>query len=233
MPILRLLALFPAMLALPVAALAQQAGAPSRPALSAENRAAVRCSAAFAIVAGEQERGAAGVAAYPPLAWRGREYMVATGEALIAAGWTQAQVSAAMNEAAAAIQHEAVAKGDAEGVLGAIMPPCLSLLDAQVPPLTLPNLPQCAAILRLSYDEVHAAEGLTDRAKDLLTLASVLESRARRELAGQGRSDAEADAVLDIERDSVTKVAAQPGGVQRYDIATCFELAKPEEKKHY
>jgi uncharacterized protein (DUF58 family) len=36
----------------------------------------LRCSAAFAIVAGEQQRGVASARAYPPLGERGREYFV-------------------------------------------------------------------------------------------------------------------------------------------------------------
>jgi len=201
------------------------------PALSAENRAAVRCSAVFAIVAGEQRRGA--MQGYPPLGWRGREYMVLTGAALIDAGWSKEQVAAAMRDAAASLQAEAIKDGDADGVLAKVMPPCLSLLDAEVEPLIEPNLPQCTAILRLSYDEVHEAEGLSARAKDLLTLATVLESRTRRELVEQGRTQAEADAILAVEAKSVVETAQARGGVQRYDIGTCFELAKPEEKTHY
>lgn len=206
-------------------------GTPDSPALSAENRAAVRCSAAFAIVAGEQQRGA--MQDYPPLGWRGREYMVRTGAALIDAGWSKEQVAGAMRDAAAGLQAQAVQEGDADGVLSAVMPPCLSLLDAEVEPLIEPNLAQCAAILRISYDEVHDTEGLSNRAKDLLTLTTVLESRARRELAQQGRTQGEADAVLAVEAKSVAQTAQAPGGVQRYDIGTCFELARPEEKTHY
>ncbi len=159
--------------------------------------------------------------------------MVQTGSSLIDAGWSEADVATAMRDAATTLQTQAVADGDADGVLAAVMGPCLALLDAEVPPLQQPNLPQCAAILRLSYEEVHGAEGLTDRAKDLLTLATVLEARTRREATEQGRTQADADAVLAMEADSVAKVAALLGGVQRYDIGTCFELAKPEEKTHY
>ena len=115
------------------------------PALSAENRAAVRCSAVFAIVAGEQQRGA--MQGYPPLGWRGREYMVLTGAALIDAGWNKEQVAAAMRDAAASLQAEAIKDGDADGVLAKVMPPCLSLLDAEVEPLIEPNLPQLEGIV--------------------------------------------------------------------------------------
>lgn len=209
------------------------ASADAHPELSTEDRAAVRCSAAFAIVAGEQQRRAASSAHYPPLGWRGREFMVVTGERLIAAGWSREQVTAAMTEAVADLQREAKTTGNAASVLDAVMPSCLTLLNAQVDQLIEPNLPQCAAILRLSYDEVQALEGLSSPAKDLLTLATVLESRVRRELARQGRTEAEADVIVALEAESVAKVAAQPGGVERFDIATCFELAKPEEKTHY
>lgn len=154
--------------------------------------------------------------------------MVRTGASLIDAGWSKEQVAAAMRDAAAGLQAQAATDGDADGVLRAVMPPCLSLLDAEVEPLIEPNLPQCTAIMRLSFDEVHKAEGPSDRARDLRIMTAVLEARARRELAEQGRTEGEADAVLALEAKSVAETAAAPGGVQRYDIGTCFELAKPE-----
>lgn len=206
-------------------------GAAETPALSEENRAAVRCSAAFAIVAGEQQRGS--MQGYAPLRWRGREYMVRTGAALIDAGWSKEQVATAMRDAAAGLQAQPARQGDRQGdtgaALDAVMPPCLSLLDAEVEPLIVPNLPQCTAILNLTFDEVHAAEGPSDRARDLRMMATVLESRIRSELTEQGRTQDEAGAILAVEAKSVAQTAAAPGGVHRYDIATCFELAKPKE----
>jgi len=210
-----------------------QDGELTHPPLSAPDRAAVRCSAIFAIVATEQARGNPALAEVPSLAWRGREYMVRTGARLTSASWTREQVAAAMKEAVAELQTRARDLGDPDALIMQSLPSCLTLLDAEVGPLIEPNLPQCAAIMRRSYEEVHKAEGLSDRAKDLLTLATVLESRARRELAEQGRTSAESDAIIALEQEAVAKIAAQPGGVGRYDLTNCFELAKPEEKKHY
>lgn len=169
--------------------------------VSASDRAAIRCSAAFAVVAGQQARGLA--AAYPPLGWRGREYMVLTGTRLIDTGWSEADVAAAMRDAAVRFQ--------AEGVLGTVMGPCLSLLNAEVPPLQMPNPPQCVAILKAQAAVAEAAK---------------LERRVRSDAAAQGRTPAEADAILAMEADAVAKVAAMPGGLDRFNTSACLELAK-------
>lgn len=169
--------------------------------ISASDQAAIRCSAAFAVVAGQQARGLA--AAYPPLGWRGREYMVLTGTRLIETGWSEADVAGAMRHAAVGFQ--------AEDVLASVMGPCLSLLDAEVPSLQKPTPPQCVAILEAQAAVAEAAE---------------LERRVRSDAAAQGRTPAEADAILAMEADAVAKVAALPGGLERFDTSACLELAK-------
>lgn len=174
--------------------------APDR-AISASDQAAIRCSVAFAIVAGRQVQGQPG--SYPPLAWRGREYMVVTGTRLIDTGWSETDVAAAMRNAAAGLR--------AEDVLASVMGPCLSLLDAEVPALQKPNPPQCIAILQ---------------AQAAVVEADLLERRVRGDAAAQGRTPAEIDAVLAMEADAVAKVAAMPGGLDRFDAAACLELAK-------
>lgn len=221
----------------PVVAHAQETDA-AAPTLSVSDKAAVRCSAAFAILAGEQARGVESALAYPPLVDRGREYFVQTGARLTSAGWTREQVEVAMRAAVADLQAEAMAARDPSAVMGAVVPPCLSLLDSAVPAmpataLEVPTLVQCAALLQLSYEEVYAAEGLSARAKDLKTLANVLASRHEKALAESGGTGAEAERALGMARDAMLVEASAPGGLGKYDVEACFDLAKPGEKTHY
>lgn len=129
--------------------------------------------------------------------------MVLTGTRLIDTGWSETDVAAAMRIAAAGLQ--------AEGILASVMGPCLSLLDAEVPALQSPNLPQCVAIL-------HAQAAVVE--------AALLERRFRGDAAAQGRTPAEIDAVLAMEADAVAQVAVMPGGLDRFDTSACLELAK-------
>lgn len=201
-----------------VCASASAGAEPANRVLPASDSAAVRCSAAFAIVAGQQARGS-GVA-YPPLQYRGREYMAATGGTLFDKGWSEDEVAQAMRRAASGLQGE--------DLLDAVMPPCLDLLDAQVPPLQVPNLPQCTAIVRRMHDDMVEEEGASPRSADLLAQATALEQRTRQEAIAQGRTDEEVDAILGVEAASVAEVAGMPGGLARYDASACFDLAKIE-----
>lgn len=107
-----------------VAIAAEPPAGPSRP-LNADEHAALRCAAAFAIVAAEQARGGPAARQYPPLAVRGREFFVQTGARLIEdAGLDDAGVKAATEAEAAAVRAQGPAR---------LMPFCLGLLDAQVP----------------------------------------------------------------------------------------------------
>lgn len=110
----------------PVALLAALAGpaaiAQPAPQLSLEHRTALRCSAAFAIVATLQERGAA--KEYPPLGERGREFFVrASAQVMEEAGMDRAAV-------AAQLQSEAQDLAGNAAKLEAVMPACLLLLDS-------------------------------------------------------------------------------------------------------
>lgn len=95
-------------------------------ALSADEQAALRCATAFAIVAGDQARGDPLAVQYPPLGVRGREFFAVTAARLMdAAGLDEAGIKAAAEGEAAAVRRDGA---------GPIMPFCLALLDAQMPP---------------------------------------------------------------------------------------------------
>lgn len=199
--------------------------------LSLQQKADVKCAVAFAIVAGGQERGEASALAYPLLAARGRTFFADLGQRLIKdLNTTPQKVQLLLENEARAFQNAAKETNDPNGTVDAIMPPCLSRLDAVVPPPPKPSLPECAAILGLAYDEVFAREGLSPTARDLKTLASVLDSRARDELRAGGKSGNEIDVALDTIKNVIAADAAaleKQGKSPNIDYDYCFELAKP------
>lgn len=117
------LALPLALLFLPAFAAAQPTPTPTPRSLSLENRTALRCAAAFAIVADGQARGKKDALAYPALDQRGREFFVrSSARVMDDTGMDRAAV-------AAALQAEAKDLWD-KVAIGQIMPSCLLLLEA-------------------------------------------------------------------------------------------------------
>lgn len=221
-----------ALLPLTVGFVPAQAGAQAlaAPQLTAQGRDDLRCAAAFAIVALEQSGGDA-LEGWPPLALRGKTFFADTGERAMKEGsLTREQVRDLI-----AVQVQALQTApDPDKALSALAKPCLARLDATVPPLVAPTLKQCAAILGLAYSEVHAREGMSTSAQDLKTLESVLSSREREAIIAAGGSGDDADRTLAEAREAMTAEAADgKGGVDKYDIARCYEFAKPQEKSHY
>ena len=107
----------------PVAGTAEPDETPTAVQLDTAQRGAIRCSAAFAIVAERQRQGDADALEYPPLGERGREFFVRVGAQLMdEAGLNRTSLEAELRSEANAIL--------AEDSLDEIMPPCLLLLDA-------------------------------------------------------------------------------------------------------
>jgi hypothetical protein len=93
---------------------------------------------------------------------------------------------------------------------------------------------QCAVYVQLAYEEVKGREGDSTTARDLKTLASVLESRARDEMRDEGLSGNEADAKLIETREAAiaTEKARDPSDDSTdIDFEACFNMAKPAEKR--
>lgn len=104
-------------LACPLAAAAQQP-----PALTLEQRMKLRCSAAFALVAGRQQQSAAETPVSPPLIERGREYFVRSAASVMEeAGLDRAAIDAALTREARDLV--------ASDALEMIMPVCLQALS--------------------------------------------------------------------------------------------------------
>ena len=202
--------------------------------LTPEHRAALQCAAVFAIVASEQANGAPAALAFPPLAVRGKRYFVEVSTRVVAeAGLTREQVRDLIVADVGTLQKGASAD-PADAALATQMRACVPLLDKAVPPLRAPDLLQCTAILSLAFEEIHGREGMTPAAQDMKTLASVLTAREREALIAAGRSSDQADQAIAEAHDAMLKEAFdEGGGVEKYDIAHCYDLPKPDQKSHY
>lgn len=113
--------------------LAAPAGAqPAEPApMTLEQTMLLRCSAVFAVVAGEQQRGVASARAYPPLAERGREFFVrASARLMDERHMAREQVEAALRAEAARFQADAAQAPDRARFVDGAMQPCLTALEA-------------------------------------------------------------------------------------------------------
>ena len=223
-----------ALAAAPLAA--QQPVAPSLPELDTEQKAQLTCSATFAMVASEQARGEPAALKYPPLKVRGREYFVRFGaRTMDATGASREAVKVLLEGEVQRLQQLAAATQDPAGTLARAITPCLPRLEAEVPPLPKPSLGQCTAIMGLAAEEMLARAGLADpKTKDLKILAAVLEARQRKALQEQGETGDAIDRALAAEHDAMLKEALETGpGVEKYDLQTCYDFAKPEADKHY
>ncbi len=207
----------------------------SAPALSQTQRDDLTCAAAFAIIASEQARGVTSALAYPTLVSRGRVYFVTTAERIVTeTGSSDEGVAVALNGIVETLQAEAAQSNDPAGVVDAVMEPCLKKLDAAVPLPPPPSMLQCAVYVQLAHDEVNGREGDSNTARDLKTLASVLESRARDEMRDEGLSGNEADARFIKARESAIAAEAvreTDETATDIDFEHCFNLARPAEKR--
>lgn len=225
-----------ALMAAPLGAQPAPAAPPKLPALDADQKARLTCSAVFAIVASDQARGHEGALAYPPLKVRGREFFVRFGaQTMDQTGASREAVKALLEGEVERLQKLAAATGDPQGTLARTIGPCLPRLDAEVPPLTKPTLAQCTAILSLASEEVSARKGLDGaEARDLKILSAVVESRQRKALGATGLTGDQIDRKVAEEHNRMlAEVLASGPGVEKYDLQTCYDFAKPEEKTHY
>ena len=199
--------------------------------LNADQAKRIRCVAALAIVASGQERGAGNWDDYPPLAADGATFAGIVGEAVMKeTGRTREAVRDAILSAVAALQKQAKDSADPDALAHAEADRCLPVLRAAVPEKPRPTLPQCAIYVALAYDEVRAREGASTTAKDLATIAAVLDHRAREMLKGEGKSEPESDEAMGREKERImkeTKAAADAGTAVDVDFPWCVALAKP------
>jgi hypothetical protein len=104
------------------AALALQTAAPA-PALSQEDRALLRCAAAFAVISNRQANGDTSAQQWPELGLRGREFFVrAMAQLMDTSGFDREGIAALVSNEAKAM----VTRGEVDQV----MPTCLTMLEA-------------------------------------------------------------------------------------------------------
>lgn len=209
--------------------------APPVPVLTQMQRDDLTCAAAFAIIASEQARGVTSALAYPTLISRGRAFFVTTAERVVTeTASSEEAIGLALEGIVAQLQAEAAQSNDPAAVVDAVMGPCLEKLDAAVPLPPPPSMLQCAIYLQLAFDDVTNREGDSATARDLKTLATVLESRARDEMRDEGLSGNEADRRFIETREAIDareKARSDEDDATDIDFEHCFNLARPAEKR--
>ena len=122
--------LYPFLAAALLAAPAAAQEAPARP-MSLEQQMLLRCSAAFAIVADQQQRGLSTARAWPPLGERGKEFFVRAAARLMdELQLSREEVQARLRAEAQALQGRSSAADDRAALVDSVMRPCLAALDA-------------------------------------------------------------------------------------------------------
>lgn len=202
------------------------AASPPPPPLTAEQNARVRCVAALAIVASEQERGVGDWGSLPPLRQRGGHFAETVGQSLTGEGGrTREAVRDAILAAVKVFQEGGDAALSPEAVIG-----CIELMDRVDPPPPPPELSDCAVMVALAADQERARGGFNDNAKLLFTFATVLDSRARAKLRSEGKTEAENDVILGLKKETLLAAAKARGKSDAPigpDMSACLELAKP------
>ena len=122
--------LYPFLAAALLASPAPAQQAPTRP-MSLEQQMLLRCSAAFAIVANEQQRGLASARAYPPLGERGKEFFVRAAARLMdELQLPREEVQARLRAEAETLRGGPSVASERATLLDSVMQPCLAALDA-------------------------------------------------------------------------------------------------------
>jgi len=116
---------------LAAALIATPALAADEPQLDLEQKTMLRCSAVFALIAYDQQRGDKDALAWPPLAERGKEYFVQASHRLIEAHkLTDEQVVALYTAERKRLMNESATSKDPKKFVKSVMQPCLLSLDA-------------------------------------------------------------------------------------------------------
>jgi len=190
----------------------------------------VQCVAQLSIIAAQQQGGVASALAYPPLADDGARFAQMVGERLMAESRrTKEQVRDAFVAGVAAEQKRAAAGGGAREIPRGDVVACIAMMEKIAPAPPPPSLPQCAAMVKIAYEEVHEREGLSSGAKDLATIAAVLDARARDQLLASGKSREETGKVMADTRAEIAREAARRAADEvsaGLDFQACFDMAK-------
>jgi hypothetical protein len=197
------------------------------PRFSAEQTEQLRCVAALAIIASEQQRGIAEWSDFPDLSDAGARYAsVVTDRVAGAVKTEKSMVESQIVREIADLQRQSSSEQGSSRILHTLGEACMTEMETVLPQVPAPGLTRCAAMVALARDDARAREGMSKAVKDLTVFASVLDNRARLALRADGKSDAESDIVLGLEREALAD-AFKDGRGQGLDFPACFELAKP------
>jgi hypothetical protein len=197
----------------------------------------VSCVAAMAVAAHDQQRGAAGWEGIPWLKDRGARFAGLTGEAIMKeTGRTQAEVRDEILKSLAEFQKVTPAKANLQVIARERVQACIALMDRLDPPPPLPSMTRCAAIAALAFEDERARVGNSNASKQLGLIAAALSSYAHDDLRGVGKTQAEGDIAIGLEKEAITKAArarqakGEESEADTRDFEYCASLAVPKEK---
>jgi hypothetical protein len=197
----------------------------------------INCVAAMAVAAHDQQRGAPGWEGIPWLKDRGARFAGLTGEAIMKeTGRTQGEVRDEILKAVAEFQKANPEKANLQAIAREKVQECITLMDKLDPPPPLPGMTRCAAIATLAYEDERARSGNSSAAKQLGLIAAALSSYAHDDLRSQGKTQAEGDIAIGLEKEKITKAAlarqtkGEDSDSDTRDFEYCASLAVPKEK---
>ena len=203
--------------------------ATSPPPLTKRQQSRVRCVAVLALVANDQQRGAPDWSDFPWVVERGARFAERESEALAReTRRSPDQIKAEIVGAIATLQSRANALADPKAELAPLARTCSARMDRLDPPPPNPSLPRCAAMVGLAQSEVQAREGNSKTAKDLSSMAAILDNKARTALLAKGKTGIEAERIIGFERDAIIAEAATNRAAGRgdsLDFEYCFRQA--------
>lgn len=204
-------------------------------ALPKADREQLRCVATLAIVANDQARGAPGWEGFPDVTSRGTHLANRVVDRVVKErGLSQDRVRAIVIEDIRALQEQAIKAKDPQVMADGLVRQCIALMD-QIDPLgPEPGMPRCAALASVAHLDMKAQSGPSNEAIAMATLASVLDSEARKELRAAGQSDTQSDVTMGLERERVEQTRTDDAEAvfrNGEDLRRCMAMVKPQPKE--
>jgi hypothetical protein len=210
-------------LLIPAIAIINLAAAPPAP-LTPDQAKQIRCVATLAIVANDQTRKAPGWEGMPDVRKTGAHFAGVTGAALMKeTGRTREDMKSEFLRAVSALQAQprgADMRGQAQA--------CIALMTKLDPPPPPPEPIRCAAMAALAYDDPATRGSNPTLARNLGNIAAILSNKAREKLRVAGKTEAEGDVAIGLEREKLIaelKTQRARGEEGLLDLEPCIDLA--------
>lgn len=193
----------------------------------------LRCVAALAIVAHEQQRGNEEWSDLPALATRGGHFAEIVGQRIVAQSKRpqEAVRDAILSEVAV---FQKTYPGDAN-IPEKTVTACIALMDKLDPPAPPPSLLRCTALLGLAQEEMQRREGMTPVTSKLAVFRALIDDQARKQMLVEGKTGNESDVAIGLEREALlaeTTKRQKAGQNAEQDFEACFALANPPKEPH-